>query len=195
MTDRLRVFRQSLKEAGFVEGQDVTIEYRSAEDQVSLSFWWRISSSSEEGCPAVPLQGEAKAATTTVPIVFASGGDPSGIASSPTSTGPGGNVTGVSFISTNLRRSSSGSCVSSRCWSRAHCRARRCQMAPYRASVHKLRAAASAMGQQIDVVHVSSDGEIESASTTLIQSGALHVGVGVLLVSEPGTDCRAAGPT
>jgi hypothetical protein len=36
MTDRLRVFRQSLKEAGFVEGQDVTIEYRSAEDQTRL---------------------------------------------------------------------------------------------------------------------------------------------------------------
>jgi hypothetical protein len=36
MTDRLRVFRQSLKAAGFVEGQDVTIEYRSAEDQTRL---------------------------------------------------------------------------------------------------------------------------------------------------------------
>jgi putative ABC transport system substrate-binding protein len=42
MTDRLRVFRQSLKEAGFVEGQDVTIEYRSAEDQLGCRFWWRI---------------------------------------------------------------------------------------------------------------------------------------------------------
>ena len=37
MTDRLRVFRQSLKEAGFVEGQDVTIEYRPAEDQAEVA--------------------------------------------------------------------------------------------------------------------------------------------------------------
>jgi putative ABC transport system substrate-binding protein len=40
------------------------------------------------------------------------------------------------------------------------------------------------MGQQIDVVYVSSDREIESAFTTLIQSSALHIGVGVFLVSQ-----------
>jgi putative ABC transport system substrate-binding protein len=52
--------------------------------------------------------------------------------------------------------------------------------------VSQVRAAASAMGQQIDVLYVSSDREIESAFTTLIQhgAGALHVGVGVFLVSQ-----------
>ena len=50
-------FRQALAEAGYVEGQNVAIEYRSAEDHHN----------------SAPL---GRAATTTVPIVFATGGDP-----------------------------------------------------------------------------------------------------------------------
>jgi putative tryptophan/tyrosine transport system substrate-binding protein len=55
--DRLRAFRQGLKETGYVEGENVAIEYRSAEDHHN----------------SAPL---GRAATTTVPIVFATGGDP-----------------------------------------------------------------------------------------------------------------------
>ena len=56
-SERLRAFRQGLKDAGFVEGENVAIEYRSAENH---------HNSAPRG----------RAATTTVPIVFATGGDP-----------------------------------------------------------------------------------------------------------------------
>ena len=72
-------FRQGLKEAGFIEGQNVAIEFRSADNDLDrlpslLSDWIRR--------PVAVIVGNndsaraAKAATTTVPIVFASGSDP-----------------------------------------------------------------------------------------------------------------------
>ena len=83
-------FRQGLKETGFVEGQNVAIEYRSAEDQtdrlpVLVAELIRRQVALIVG--NTPSALAAKAATTTVPIVFATGGDPVRMASSPASTG------------------------------------------------------------------------------------------------------------
>jgi putative ABC transport system substrate-binding protein len=96
--------RQGLKEAGFVEGQNVAIEYRFAEsqgdrlpglvadlirDQVAVIIGH-----------ALPAQ-IAKAATTTTPIVFVVGDDPVRIGLVSNLNRPGGNVTGVAFIATD----------------------------------------------------------------------------------------------
>jgi putative ABC transport system substrate-binding protein len=186
MTDRLRVFRQSLKEAGFVEGQDVTIEYRSAEDQARLPLL--VADLLRRQVALIvgntPAALEAKAATTTVPIVFASGGDPVRDGLVANLNRPGGNVTGVSFISHELAAKQLGLLRELRPGAARIAVLVDAKWPLTEPFVSQVRAAASAMGQQIDVVYVSSDREIESASTTLIQSGALHVGVGVFLVSQ-----------
>ena len=95
-------FRQGLKDAGFVEGQNVAIEYRSADNQTD-----RLPALVADLLrrPVAVIVGDnnsalaAKAATTTVPIVFGGGGDPvqQGLVAS--LNRPGGNVTGVSFFS------------------------------------------------------------------------------------------------
>jgi putative ABC transport system substrate-binding protein len=95
-------FRQGLKEAGFVEGQNVTVEYRSWEgrpDQLPalVADLMRRPLAVIVGAGAAAALA-AKAATTTVPIVFVTGGDPvrDGLVAS--FNRPGGNVTGVNII-------------------------------------------------------------------------------------------------
>jgi putative ABC transport system substrate-binding protein len=98
-------FRQGLKEAGYFEGQNVAIEFRSADDHyerlpaivtglIQLPVAVIVANST---APQF-----AKTATTTVPIVFATGGDPVRDGLVVSFNRPGGNVTGVSFLGSNL---------------------------------------------------------------------------------------------
>src|SRR5262245_2808728 len=188
MTDRLRVFRQSLKDAGFVEGQDVAIEYRSAEDQTRVPLL--VADLLRRQVALIvgntPSALAAKAASTTVPIVFATGGDPVRDGLVGNLNRPGGNVTGVSFISHELAAKQLGLLRELRPGAARIAVLVDSKWPLTEPFVSQVRAAASAMGQQIEVLYVSSDREIETAFTTLIKrgTGALHVGVGVFLVSQ-----------
>jgi len=111
---RMAAFRQGLKEAGFVEGQNVAIEYRSAEDQTDglpllVADLLRRQVALIVG--NTPAALAAKAATSTVPIVFVIGGDPVRDGLVANLNRPGGNVTGVSFISADLGAKQLGLCV------------------------------------------------------------------------------------
>jgi putative ABC transport system substrate-binding protein len=182
-------FRQGLKEAGFVEGQNVAIEFRSADNQLD-----RLPALVADLIrqPVAVIVGNtdaalaAKAATTTVPIVFASGSDPvrDGLVAS--LNRPGGNVTGLVYFSAVLG-------------------AKRLellrQLVPGATTIAVLvnpntplteaerkdvQAAAQAIGQQLIIIDISSDRDIETAFAAFVQrgAGALLVGTGGFLNSN-----------
>src|SRR5262249_16321732 len=128
----------------------------------------------------------AKAATTTVPIVFVTGSDPvkEGLVTS--INRPGGNVTGVSFISVDLAAKQLGLLRELRPGT-----ARIAVLVDPKWSLterflSELRAAALAVGQQLIVLDVSGDRDIETALTMVRerQAGALQVGIGGFMGSQ-----------
>jgi putative tryptophan/tyrosine transport system substrate-binding protein len=99
-------FRRGLKESGYVEGQNVAIEYRWAEGRgdrlaaMAADLVRRQVTVIAATTTAAALA--AKAATTVIPIVFEIGGDPVGLGLTPSLSRPSGNITGVTQLSAGL---------------------------------------------------------------------------------------------
>jgi len=183
-------FRQGLDEAGYVEGRNVTIEYRWAEGQYD-----RLPAMATELVQRqvaaivtfpIPAAIAAKAATATIPIVFNVAGDPVKLGLVASLARPGSNATGVNSFLAELGAKQLG------LLHELLPKAARIGLLvnPSNANVEgvtkDVMAAAATLGVQIDVVQASDSREIEAAFTTLVRNkaNALLIGSDVFFSSR-----------
>ena len=182
-------FRQGLKEEGYVEGQNVAIEFRAADNHPDrlpalLSELIRIPVSVIAANSVAAIA--AKAATPTIPIVFASGDDPEKDGLVASFSRPGGNVTGVSFISGALgakRLELLGQVAPKGSTIAALVNPNTLETATDRKDVE---AAAQKSGQPLIILEVADNSDIETAFNTIVQrgAGAILIGPGAFLTSK-----------
>jgi putative ABC transport system substrate-binding protein len=167
-------FRQGLQETGFIEGQNVAIEYHSAEGRNERLPGLIADLLARPVTVIVANMASAlaaKAATTTVPIVFAGGGDPIALGLVVSINRPGGNVTGVNFFAGVIGPKRLD--LLRQLVPKATAIALLVNPAPEtEADRRDVLAAAQAVGQQLITLDVKSDRDIEAAFATLVQRGA-----------------------
>jgi putative ABC transport system substrate-binding protein len=172
IADRLRAFRQGLKDTGYVEGENVAIEYRWAEGQMD-----RLSALAAElgrrqvavivatGSPTAALA--AKAAITTIPIVFGVPEDPVRLGLVASLARPGGNATGINFFNVELtakRLELLRELVPA--VARIAVLVNPANVTSTEATLRDVQSAARTMGLQIQVLNASTSREIDAAFAT-----------------------------
>lgn len=183
----IAAFHLGLKEAGFVEGQNVSIEYRSADNQVDRLPGLAAELVTRRVNVIVTIGGDisaraAKSATTAIPVVFVTANDAAKIGFVDSLNRPGGNLTGVSFL-TVLALTKQLELLS--------------QLAPHASTIGLLvnpsnpnaednareaNAAAAKLGKALVVLNAEADGALEQA---FVKFTGDKVGA-VLVTSDPG---------
>jgi putative tryptophan/tyrosine transport system substrate-binding protein len=181
--ESLRAFRQGLRDSGFVEGQNFLIEYRWAENQPTQLSALAVDLVRRQPAVIVTIGGQgpasaARAASTTIPIIFLIGEDPVRLGLVASISRPGGNLTGVNFFSAELV-------------------AKRLELlrallpgvkrlavlvvpngSATESTLNDVEAAARAMALPIQVLKAGTSREIDDAFATLVRAGADALFVG-----------------
>jgi ABC-type uncharacterized transport system substrate-binding protein len=170
----LAAFRQGLQDTGFVERQNVAIEYRFAGNQNERLPALAADLVNRQVTVIAALTTAAafatKAATTTIPVVFETGGDPVQLGLVASLNRPGANITGVTSIAAET--------VAKRVGLLHELLPRAARFAALvnpnnpllaEASIKETQAAAVAIGRQLEILTASTDGEIDSAFTSIAQ--------------------------
>jgi ABC-type uncharacterized transport system substrate-binding protein len=184
-------FRRGLSDGGFIDGRNVTVEYHWAQGQYDRLPAQALELVRKPVTVLVVTGGEpaalaAKAATSTIPIVFAIGGDPVKLGLVASYNRPGGNVTGINILTTTLEAKRLGL---------LH------DLIPHATTVGLLlntnfrvaesqltdvQEAARALGLHIDVLPAATDRDIEAAFETVDQ----HHIAALLVAASPFFDTR-----
>ena len=187
----VEAFRQGLKDAGYIDGQNVAIEYRWADGQFDRLLELATDLVRNEAvvlfAGAVDVKIKAiKGGISNIPIVFATGGDLVELGVVASVSRPGGNATGVTVIAAEL-------------WPKQLELLRKMAGSPNliavlvnpnnvtaRASVRDVEAAARAINQNVLIVNAGTEGDFDSAFKTLVQkrAGGLLVSVDALLTNR-----------
>jgi ABC-type uncharacterized transport system substrate-binding protein len=170
--DYVRAFRQALKEAGYIEGENVAIVYRSAENQMDRLPALAAELVRRKVAVVVTVHGPqvalaAKAATTTIPIIFTVSEDPVGRGLVASLARPGGNLTGINFLSGELvakrlallREMVPGA-------ARIAVLVTPANVAQTQSTLTELNAAVRAIGLQIRLLNANTSREIDTAFAT-----------------------------
>jgi ABC-type uncharacterized transport system substrate-binding protein len=168
----IAAFRTGLKEAGYVEGQNVAIEFRWAEHQTDRLPSMVADFVSRQVAVIVtntPAALAAKAATTTIPIVFASGTDPVKLGLVASLNRPGGNITGVSFFANDLEAKRLGLLHELLPQAVVVAALANPRFPDSADRLRELQEAAPRLGKQIQVVNATTASEIDAAFAAFAQ--------------------------
>lgn len=189
---RLEALRQGLREEGYNEGQNLTIEYRFAEDHPERLQALAVELMQRHVDVVVVAGGTnsalaAKAASTTIPIVFSVGGDPVKAGLVASLNRPGGNITGIAQFSELLivkrlevanelvpRTAAIGALLNP-------------TNANVQLRVSDLQAAASALGRTLHIFYVASEQQFETIFSSVVER---HIGV-LVVMDDPIFDGNA----
>jgi putative ABC transport system substrate-binding protein len=176
-------FRRGLEEAGFVEGRNVVVEYRWAEGQYE-----RVPALAAElvrsGAAVIVTSGgdnsvlSAKAATSTIPIVFNLGSDPVKIGLVASLARPGGNATGVNIVTAELMETRVGLLLDLIPTASSIAVLANPNFGPAAVNAREADATARAHGKQVTILNAGTEEEINSAFVSIVQAG-----FGALLVA------------
>lgn len=190
MTEAFASFDRALNEAGYIEGQNVAIEYRFADGQVDRLPSLAADLVNRKPTALVALSNAAalaaKAATTTIPVVFVIGGNSVKLGLVESLNKPGANMTGVTFLINQMESKRLG--LLHELVPRATVLAVLINPGQPVASdqVSQVAEAARSLGVQVRIVNVSSEPDLEPAFATC---GQLRVG-GLLVTSDPFFDSK-----